>query len=707
MMASQANSLRRSSSVSIGEQSETAYEYLCRQEEAKRWLESVLSCELPGAPALEETLQNGVILCKLGMKLLPDDQMWNRVYDLDQSKFKNKGLDYRYTDNINFWLASLQKLGLPKVFYPVMTDIYHKKNMPKLFYCLHALSHLLKGKGMVPKAVDDLYGTAKFPHDAIVLTTQTLRAGDRTMPTFGLVENLVEEELQYMSMGLCESYEEELPASPNDVRVAPLAGRPLFDDPKYMTTNQAKQQVVEDEDGLIGTVPCVSAQITASLYVRRSAIRKSSANFTSLENSLSTLNITLEKDDPQETLKALQNPDANFPFVYRDKEADKYHKALIEQKKCGMPQCLLPVFAGVDREMCENLLEKMSPGAFVVRSSQTVNGAYVFSFKNLTGIKHWKLSTKAGKFYWGTSSLHASLESFIESFVKALAEATKLLIYCGMTSVLQPVFTSTDCEATVTSMRDSDDSLSYGQVCHVIKEVNNSIRRGRISVNESSLTHSSVRDDAWDESMIVSLNRLEAEAELELKGKPGSFLVRPSERSPGDYALAFRTNTDTRHWRIVKNSGRFYVHPRPNPYNSLPEIIQHFKDAVGQETGLNMVPLSPKQPSPQHIGKSQTLQPPSIQRPISTVGIPSLSLSKLNPANLTSWSVDDVSCWLTQQGLGRFVEVFQNNAVDGECLLALDNTLVKDDLGITALGHRSRILKRVQDLKEQFHPQLS
>ncbi len=26
-----------------------------------------------------------------------------------------KGLDYRYTDNINFWLKSLGKLGLPKV----------------------------------------------------------------------------------------------------------------------------------------------------------------------------------------------------------------------------------------------------------------------------------------------------------------------------------------------------------------------------------------------------------------------------------------------------------------------------------------------------------------------------------------------------------------------------------------------------------------
>jgi hypothetical protein len=28
---------------------------------------------------------------------------------------KSRGLDYRYTDNINFWLTALQKIGLPKV----------------------------------------------------------------------------------------------------------------------------------------------------------------------------------------------------------------------------------------------------------------------------------------------------------------------------------------------------------------------------------------------------------------------------------------------------------------------------------------------------------------------------------------------------------------------------------------------------------------
>ena len=32
-----------------------------------------------------------------------------------------KGMDYRYTDNINFWLHSLHKLGLPKVYITRVT----------------------------------------------------------------------------------------------------------------------------------------------------------------------------------------------------------------------------------------------------------------------------------------------------------------------------------------------------------------------------------------------------------------------------------------------------------------------------------------------------------------------------------------------------------------------------------------------------------
>ena len=85
-------------------------------------------------------------------------------------------------------------------------------------------------------------------------------------------------------------------------------------------------------------------------------------------------------------------------------------------------------------------------------------------------------------------------------------------------------------------------------------------------------------------------------------------------------------------------------------------------------------------------------------------GGPSSSMSRLNPANLSSWSVDDVCYWLISNGLGNFIDTFRDNEVDGECLLTLDNKLLRDDLGVTALGHRSKILKRVESLKKEIHP---
>ena len=55
---------------------------------ACRWLEHMLGETLPPVTELEDAFQNGVILCKLGMKLLPDDPAWRKVYDLDLEKFK-------------------------------------------------------------------------------------------------------------------------------------------------------------------------------------------------------------------------------------------------------------------------------------------------------------------------------------------------------------------------------------------------------------------------------------------------------------------------------------------------------------------------------------------------------------------------------------------------------------------------------------------
>ena len=51
------------------------------------------------------------------------------------------------------------------------------------------------------------------------------------------------------------------------------------------------------------------------------------------------LNEVLSKDDPAQTLKALKNPDGNFPFIYQ--EVSRYHKALLKERKEGLPATIL------------------------------------------------------------------------------------------------------------------------------------------------------------------------------------------------------------------------------------------------------------------------------------------------------------------------------------------------------------------------------
>ena len=59
-----------------------------------RWVESVIQEALPDAQWWEYSLCNGICLCKLGRKLLPDFPVWKKIYDLDQTRFEVFGLAY-------------------------------------------------------------------------------------------------------------------------------------------------------------------------------------------------------------------------------------------------------------------------------------------------------------------------------------------------------------------------------------------------------------------------------------------------------------------------------------------------------------------------------------------------------------------------------------------------------------------------------------
>lgn len=83
-----------------------AYEYLCHIGEAKEWIEECIDEEIPSVIQLEEALRNGVILAKLTRQFAPE---------LVKKLIEAPKLQFRHTDNINYFFKFLDKVGMPSV----------------------------------------------------------------------------------------------------------------------------------------------------------------------------------------------------------------------------------------------------------------------------------------------------------------------------------------------------------------------------------------------------------------------------------------------------------------------------------------------------------------------------------------------------------------------------------------------------------------
>ncbi|KAJ3064475.1 hypothetical protein HDU99_004449, partial [Rhizoclosmatium hyalinum] len=141
---------------------------------------------------LEEEMRNGIVVAQLAKSFHPES-----VKKIFENRSK---LQFKHSDNINYLFNAMKAVGLPEVvvFFFETTDLYEKKNFPKVVYCIHALSHLLAKKGLSP-AINNLVGKLTFTEDQIEATQQSLEASGVAMPQFGNVENalakaIIEEE---------------------------------------------------------------------------------------------------------------------------------------------------------------------------------------------------------------------------------------------------------------------------------------------------------------------------------------------------------------------------------------------------------------------------------------------------------------------------------------------------------------------------------
>ncbi|KAM5343014.1 hypothetical protein ACJ41O_013980 [Fusarium nematophilum] len=153
-----------------------AYEYLCHIGEAKEWIEDVIHKALPPIIQLEEALRDGVTLAEVVEGLNPD-----RRYRI----FHHPRLQYRHSDNIAIFFRYLDEVELPDLFRFELIDLYEKKNIPKVIYCIHALSWLLFRKGIVDFRIGNLVGQLEFEHHELEAMQKGLDKLGANMPSFG------------------------------------------------------------------------------------------------------------------------------------------------------------------------------------------------------------------------------------------------------------------------------------------------------------------------------------------------------------------------------------------------------------------------------------------------------------------------------------------------------------------------------------------
>uniref|UniRef100_A0A672QEH4 Ras GTPase-activating-like protein IQGAP1 n=1 Tax=Sinocyclocheilus grahami TaxID=75366 RepID=A0A672QEH4_SINGR len=350
-----------------------AYEYLCHLEEAKQWMEACLGEQLPLTTELEHGLRNGVYLGKLAKFFAPQLVSEKKIYDRDQSRYQHSGLHFRHTDNTVQWLRAMESVGLPKIFYPETTDVYDRKNMPKVIYCIHALSLYLYKLGIAPQ-IQDLLGKVDFTEEEISNMRKELDKYGIQMPAFSKIGGILANELSVDEAALHAAVfaineaidkghaESTMVALQNPNALLRNTQKPLAQD--YQDTlSKAKRkkedqasgrlnQALDAEDqkavlaslrlpalGLVGVLDDNSSfYLEHFTSYREHKVKVLKQTFQ--QEAVVAINAAIRRGIPEETVEALLNPEAQLPIVYHTAaslyQAELFSLQLGCQNKAGL-----------------------------------------------------------------------------------------------------------------------------------------------------------------------------------------------------------------------------------------------------------------------------------------------------------------------------------------------------------------------------------
>lgn len=177
-------------------------------------------------------MRDGIWLAYLA-NALDKDFPSKKVYEGDSH------LQYRYSDNINIFMDYMRRVAFPEIFHFELTDLYEKKNFPKVVYCIHALGCFLSGKG-VAAPMKNLVGKLEFTPDEIEEVSQALAQTGVALPCFkGVTKHVARATGQEISASDLKSS-----ASVSDVRSAELKSP---EESHYSEEDKIEEEVNEEQ----------------------------------------------------------------------------------------------------------------------------------------------------------------------------------------------------------------------------------------------------------------------------------------------------------------------------------------------------------------------------------------------------------------------------------------------------------------------------
>ncbi|XP_065220436.1 ras GTPase-activating protein 1-like [Planococcus citri] len=277
--------------------------------------------------------------------------------------------------------------------------------------------------------------------------------------------------------------------------------------------------------------------------------------------------------------------DSILPLEEFDPFVNETEDETVDNGSISAPPDNLWYHGRLDRYLAEERLYQANKvGSYLTRESDRKPGSYVLSYLGKTGINHFRITAVCGDFYIGGRQFD-SLSDLIAYYThRSDLLKRERLIY--PVAPPEPVNDKKRIVAILpyTKMPDTDElTFQKGDIFFVHNDMGDgwlwvtAHRTGEQGMIFRELVQD--LDENIDPNTVFNWfhpNLTKSDAvDLLVKAGPGSFLVRPSDNSPGDYSLFFHINNQIQRFRIEKRGVRYLMGGRT--FECLDAVINRYR----------------------------------------------------------------------------------------------------------------------------------